>query len=363
MLCWRARDSRRSGGRCSPMLGGARWRRSVMSSCGKKSLWGSLPGNLIKRGVRLTVALLLGGILAFSVTAEGLPVLLIYGFQPIPGVRPVHLWETMAEHLSGNEIAQVETITVGRDHEFYRLVSVGATKRDVYLSNVTMAYEPTWRDLGVYLTRFSSEMAVLRSVYDVTACHVVAHSMGGLIARAYAESTEDLPNGAVGEMAEGSEIRTLIMLATPNHGCRLAGAGELFTILGAQLAPGSEFLRSLNEPRWVDGTITALHPKVRYVSLAGQSCLGCGLRLDRGECLRACVEQGLAWAGSDLVVMMASAYLPGAEHCALIGYDHASMYRDHAVVEMIDRVLRGGQVPAAIFAPSLEMYDPRKGQP
>ncbi len=335
----------------------------MMNSRDKKSSWGFLPDRVIKQCARLVVAFLLAGVLTFSMTAEGLPVVLIYGFQPVPGVRPVHLWEAMAEHLSGSEIARVETITVGRDHEFYRLASVDDSRRDVYLSHVALAYEPTWRDLGVYLARFSREMTVLRSSYDVMACHVVAHSMGGLIARAYAESTEVGPIGAARETAEGSEVRTLIMLATPNHGCRLAWAGELFTVLGEQLAPGSAFLRSLNEPRWADGTITALNPKVRYVSLAGQSCLGCGLRLDRDECLRACVDQGLAWAGSDLVVMMASAYLPGAEQCALIGYDHASMYRDRAVVEMIDHVLCGGRVPAAIFRPSLEDYNPHEGDP
>jgi hypothetical protein len=104
--------------------------------------------------------------------------------------------------------------------------------------------------------------------------------------------------------------------------------------------------------------MTLIVPTVRYVSLAGQSCLGCGIRIDREVCLQACVQQGLAWDGSDLVVMMTSAYLPGAENCAMIGYDHVSMQRAPEVVDLIDRILRGGDVPAAVFSPSVEAYAP-----
>ena len=55
--------------------------------------------------------------------------------------------------------------------------------------------------------------------------------------------------------------------------------------------------------------------------MAGQSCLGCGIRLDEAACLEACIDEGLRWRGSDLVIMMASAFLPEAENTALIGLD------------------------------------------
>lgn len=297
--------------------------------------------------------------LATGGTATSHPAVLVYGFQPVPGFRAGLLWEALAEGLSGNSLANLETIQVTHDHRFYRLAAGDDSFRDVYLSNVGLAYEPTWRDIRFYAQRFSEEMRILRAEHDVAQCHVVGHSMGGLIARAYIER-QDIGAAAddLHAMRDGADVHTLIMLATPNHGCPVASLGEGVSTLGEQLSPGSEFLRALNTVHSVDGRMTSIVPTVRYVSLAGQSCLGCGIRIDRDVCLQSCVQQGLAWGGSDLVVMMASAYLPGAENCAMIGYDHVSMQRAPEVVDLIDRILRGGDVPAAVFSPSVEAYVP-----
>jgi hypothetical protein len=66
-----------------------------------------------------------------------------------------------------------------------------------------------------------------------------------------------------------------------------------------------------------------------------------------------CAQAGLAWEGSDLVVMMESAYLPEAENCAAIGFDHVSIHTNEVVCNTIEAIVSGGPVPAAIYAPEL----------
>jgi hypothetical protein len=297
---------------------------------------------------------------ALACTAENRPVLLIYGFQPIPGFRTTQLWEDFAEHLSGNDIVYAQTIRLSGDHEFYYLQSADMSRRHVFLSNFAPSFEPTVRDVFFYTARLDLEIAAMASRYGVSDFDVVAHSMGGLLARTYVE-IDDFRSFAEAdgiEASHGGNLRTLVMLATPNHGTMVASIGGWFSTLSRQLEPGSPYLQALNDVRWKDGRLTALNPSVRYVSMSGQTCLGCGLRLDQDACLRACIQEGLAWNGSDLVVMMASAYLPEAENCALIGFDHVRNHTHTAVAQLIDRVLSGERAPDALYNPDLLIYQP-----
>jgi hypothetical protein len=88
---------------------------------------------------------------------------------------------------------------------------------------------------------------------------------------------------------------------------------------------------------------------VRYVSLAGQTCFGCGLRRNEEACIEDCVRAGLAWQGSDLVVLMASAFLPEAENIACIGMDHVDMHTSQVICAALADLLDGHKVPAAIY--------------
>lgn len=289
------------------------------------------------------------------------PVLLVYGFQPLPGFRTTQLWEDFAEQLSGNSILNTQTLDVSNDHQFYFLPAADAQRRDVYLSNYCFSYEPTTRDLFFYTRRFVDEIAFMKSEHDVQTIDVIGHSMGGLIARAYAE-IDDFA-GVLGTdlfrdygIAYGGEIRTLILLATSNHGTRLASLGGWVNTLSRQLSPESEFLRLLNTDIWIDGFLTSLNPTIRYVALAGQTCLGCGLRADEAACLQSCVDEALSWNGSDLVIMMASVYLPEAENCALIGFDHVRNHTDIIIAEAIEAILNGERPPIAIYSPKLQGF-------
>lgn len=311
----------------------------------------------------LFVVLIAWSIIASAADSPQIPVLLVYGFQPLPGFRTASLWEDFAEILSGNAILNMQTLKVSNDHEFYLLPAIDEQRRDVYLSNYCLSYEPTARDLFFYTSRFVDEIAFMRSEFGVQTFDIVGHSMGGLIARAYAEISDF--DDVLGTdlfrdygMAYGGEIKTLILLATPNHGTVVAALGDWFSVLSRQLAPESGFLRYLNRDLWIDGCLTSLNPSIRYVALAGQTCLGCGLRIDNDACLRECVEDALAWDGSDLVVMMASAYLPEAENCAMIGFDHVQNHTDALIAEVIEAILNGEHAPAAIYAPKLQDYQP-----
>ncbi len=279
--------------------------------------------------------------------------MLVYGFQPVPGFRATQIWKTFAEHLSGNDVANATSITAADGHQFYLLEAMDAEHRDVILSNPAPAIEPTVRDIFHYVRRFAQEIDALSSQRSITCVDVVAHSMGGLIARAYIEGN-DFGNDA--GYAYGGEIRTLVMLATPNHGSEVAALGEWFTTLSRQMAPCSDFLQTLNGLRWVNEQVSSVNPDVRYVSVAGQTCLGCGLRINEEACLQACVDEALAWNGSDLVVTMSSAYLPEAENCAAVGYDHVAMHADPDLARAIAEILAGAATPDVIYADGYETY-------
>ncbi|MFC2106293.1 esterase/lipase family protein [Candidatus Bipolaricaulota bacterium] len=305
----------------------------------------------------LSLLVLLLGSFSVLAASQVLPVLLIYGYQPVPGFRTTQLWEEFAEYLSGNNIVNAQTIQVSDDHNFYYLPAADAQHRDVFMSNYALSFEPTVRDIFFYTRRFVDEIDAMDSRFGV------GHSVGGLIARTYVEisdfesvlGTDDFGDYGI---AYGGEIRTLVLLATPNHGTLVASLGEWFSTMSRQLAPGSEFLKLLNEEHWLDGRLAAFNPSVRYVSMAGQTCLGCGLRLNKDICLRECVEEALAWNGSDLVVMMASAYLPEAENCALIGFDHVKNHTDVIIAAAIKAMLAGKQSPVAIYASGFLEFQP-----
>jgi len=309
--------------------------------------------------------------LSFAITAslflvaEELPILLVYGFQPIPGFRTTQLWEEFAEYLTGNDIVNAQALQLSDDHEFYYLPAADELHRAVFMSNYSVSYEPTTRDIFFYTRRLANEIDAMESGFGVSSFDVVGHSMGGLIARTYIEISDF--ERVIGEddfrdygLSYGGEIRNLVLLATPNHGTKVAALGEWFSTMSRQLAPGSKFLHLLNETQWNDGRLSSLNPSVRYVSMAGQTCLGCGLRIDGDACLWACVEEGLTWNGSDLVIMMASAYLPEAENCALIGFDHVRIHTDSLIVDAIVTALTGQLLPAAIYAPDLLKFQPKQ---
>jgi len=280
-----------------------------------------------------------------------LPVILIYGFQPVPGFYPPQLWAEFAEELSGRPVGEAERIELEPGHDIYRLPAEDEKHRDVFISDYGIPYEPTVRDLRSYAARLADEISWVKEDRSVEAVDLIGHSMGGLVARSYIEADDFTP--VLGDpdfpdygTAYRGDVRTLVTLAAPHHGAGFAAIGPWLGPLFPQLTPGSAFLALLNRPNEEEISIPS---DVRYISLAGQTCLGCGLRGDPDTCRRECVRAGLAWEGSDLVVKMSSAYLPGAENVACIGMDHIDMHTSPAIASLLVDILDGKPAPPVIY--------------
>ena len=201
---------------------------------------------------------------------------------------------------------------------------------------------------------FAREMRALRQAYPTLTVDVVAHSMGGLVARDYVEG-----------LAYAGGIDRLIMVAPPNHG---SGWARLRILLSAQenyylcrsdpnwhwtwliteglgeagddLLPGSAFLKQLNARPRREG--------VRYTIVAGNRSRVDLVEADWIECcsnvipararnwwgLRQCyqtMEQSARrhrteTGQTDGPVSLKSARLKGVSDFVVLPADHASLY-------------------------------------
>lgn len=202
---------------------------------------------------------------------------------------------------------------------------------------------------------FGQHFAAVRQKYPRTPLHVVAHSMGSLVARAYIEG----PTYAGG-------IDRLILIAPPNHGSSWArwrafleiqehyhlwqhepnwhwtwmitdGLGEA----GTDLKPGSKFLKALNARPRRDG--------VRYTIVAGTHHEACRITADCVAATGGAIipNRAAGWWGvrhckagiesaaahfreregdSDGPVKVKSAKLKGVDDFVLVHADHAALY-------------------------------------
>ena len=318
----------------------------------------SLAWRVVVRCLFLAAAALVIGVAAAR-SADRLPVLLLYGFQPVPGFYAPNLWSEFAERLSGRESGDVERIRLEESHDFYYYARVGEGDRDVFVGDYGMPLEPTIRDVRFYADRVDKEIQSIRARLDTDKVAVIGHSMGGLVARCYIEAGDFASAlGTAGFPDYGTvyrnDIKILITLATPHHGTEIVALGPRWAYgsLSRQIEPGSEMLHLLNS---VDGSGDALNDEIRYVSMGGQTCFGCGVRRDGSVCLAACISQGRAWIGSDLVILMQSTRLDGAENVACIGFDHVDMHMHEALLDAIQSILDGAPAPREIFsAPELQ---------
>ena len=179
------------------------------------------------------------------------PVLLVHGYQYEGGFRPRELWKEMAEFLSGESIDNVQIVITGSNHLFWKLSASSEEKRTVYISRYSDdTSTPTCDDIRRYAQILSQEIEHIREVEATSKVDVVAHSMGGLVTRAYIEG-EDFPRDLYSTQYE-DDIRKFVMLGTPNHGCPSAALIEFFGLplspckATEQMTPGSEFLNVLN---------------------------------------------------------------------------------------------------------------------
>jgi pimeloyl-ACP methyl ester carboxylesterase len=160
----------------------------------------------------------------------------------------------------------------------------------------TMNYGPPLADIELFAEQLDKKIEAIRKATGAEGIVLVAHSMGGLVARAYLRRF-------------GSErVARLITLGTPHHGSILA-----YMFPGrdlAQMHPGNPWLVELN------GDETA-PPAVPIVSI---------------------------WSRHDsMVAPQANATLGGAENVALIGVAHNALLADPEARRCVAREI--GKMP------------------
>lgn len=188
-------------------------------------------------------------------------VVLVHGFQ-LFGTDPDVVWEDMNKTLSESGF-------------------------DVMISHYAGDYPlilPTGKDIKGYAEKLSQEIQGLKSQTGASKVDIVAHSMGGLVARYYVEKCGGAAN-----------VGKLIMLGTPNHGTEIAYLAFTSLYLLArvyvsayiidpglasmivenlqspfEMIPNSPFLNALNHGApWVFVGEDQIRPDVKYYTIAG----------------------------------------------------------------------------------------------
>lgn len=217
---------------------------------------------------------------------------------------------------------------------------------------------------------FGRHLSALHQQAPDMPIHVLAHSMGGLVARAYIE----------GDTYAGG-VKDFIMIGTPNRGSKWARARMVLEVeehyhlwkhepnwhwtwmitdglgeAGTDLKPGSDFLKELNaRPRRKGVTYTVIAGSQHPASRMSANCLDKTAGVIRGRAagwwgLRHC-KAGLEKAAdkfaentgdSDGPVKVSRAKLKGVDDFVVLPVDHASLY------------LSRGDKPPAAWAPIRE---------
>ena len=270
-----------------------------------------------------------------------IPVLLVHGFQRKGGFDPLDRWKKMAEFLTGNSITKASQVTY-RHHTFWKLEGVNVDKFTVYISNYSHdTSSPTYCDIRLYASYLAEEIEGITSFEGVDKIDIVAHSMGGLVARAYIENS-DFPSNPYGTSYQ-HDVRRLVMLGTPNHGVPLAvwsdllGKSATSEIAPQQMIPNSSFLNVLNHGCTQCQTGEDLIPQeVGYSVIAGN--------IDRCNPFMADIRNALfchvaGYGEHDRLVSTESAKLNGVnfDTCAV---DHWALPNVSQVCRKVDSILR-----------------------
>ncbi len=139
-------------------------------------------------------------------------------------------------------------------------ISVKATYYyGVYNSEGDLISSPSKQEsISTYAQRLGHIVELVKYRTGRNKVNIVAHSMGGLVAREY------IKNGG-GELS----VNKLIMIGTPNHG--IYNQGSSCKLLGAntecsQMNSGSDFLLNLN-------SVNEAYGNVEYYTIAGSGCV------------------------------------------------------------------------------------------
>ena len=190
------------------------------------------------------------------------------------------------------------------------------------------------RRLASHLARYIQDQMAELGVDQVD---VIAHSMGGLLARAWMARLTDMPYS--------NEIRRLVLAGTPNFGVPETSLDSLLDLLGkceensrrvmrdqaGKMFYGSEFLKELTG-KWDQKVGESIFPQ-NILTL-----VGCTLAASDGEC----VTDHLVDAGSAALPVetndYAVRYVKRAHFSSLVDIDS----RDHETYQLVKKFLETG---------------------
>lgn len=128
------------------------------------------------------------------------------------------------------------------NHSIFALLRRGLMRRG-FSRVFAMNYSVRTRDVRTAAAQLAEEIEAIVTETGYERIHVVAHSLGGIIARYY-----------VTRLDGDERVHTLVTLGSPHHGT--LAAHLLPTRITRQLRPGSALLRELNQP--ADGCRTRM---------------------------------------------------------------------------------------------------------
>jgi len=279
------------------------------------------------------------------------PVLLVHGFQIKTPFHPEDGWKEMASVLSGQKTFTPEKIyyNYGGSQYYIWWVPAATTEyHNVYISNYTGHPEAmTVGSISNYALSLAIEIDYIKKREGCSKVDIVAHSMGGLVARRYIES-EDFGFGSTYK----NDVANLVMIGTPNYGV-IEGilASALSKIAnyecGKEMEPTSSFLKTLN------GGITGRSKSVNYYTLAGNGVAVCYSQ----ACLLSSSK-----SRTDGLVWVPSVGLPEAVKNYTVEYaDHSGLILDENVANAVKDILAGNPpidnvIKTKAFAVYTELY-------
>ncbi len=227
-----------------------------------------------------------------STTNEKLPILLVHGHQ-LGTYNPIEIWAPMVAKLTGNtnniyNIIESCPVKSGNWNIYY-IKAIDSNHYDVFISDYAhnkwfFDRYKRWRtagDIREYAKNLSLEIQTAKDLFNlnnqnkIDKIDIIAHSMGGLVARAYIESDDFKSDFAKNNYFfiitnEGKiliedpypllyhrDVRRLIMIGTPNHGTQVSYLPTL-TICGSQMSPNSSFLKVLNYNKDINFSIDTI---------------------------------------------------------------------------------------------------------
>lgn len=120
------------------------------------------------------------------------------------------------------------------NHAIFRVLK-RRLRRKGFGTVVTVNYSPTTNDIRQAAVALAAEVEALVALTGYERMHVVGHSLGGLIARYYAQ-----------RLGGDERVHTLVTLGTPH--CGSLHAHLLPVRIGRQLRPGSDLMTELELP-------------------------------------------------------------------------------------------------------------------